>query len=146
MVPGVLPLHARKSRERMDNMEWMSMEMIKSGLVAGVSMAAISAVAVMMMGTLAHESEGILRMAGQWGVVTVVFGVVAAFAFLVLDSTVGIGATGYLYLALGMAVTLTVLEFLPLYGGSFAPHWQTYAVLNFTYAVGFGLLVPRLMG
>jgi hypothetical protein len=46
-----------------------------------------------------------------------------------------------------MAVALTVLEFLPIYGGSaFAPHWQVYAALNFVFALGFGDLVPRLMG
>jgi hypothetical protein len=46
-----------------------------------------------------------------------------------------------------MAVALTVLEFLPIYGSSsFAPHWQVYAVLNFVFALGFGALLPRLMG
>ena len=127
-------------------MELMSMDMLKSGLIAGTAVAAVSAVAVMGIGTLVHEN-GTPGAAGQWAVASIVFGIAAAFAYAVMDSSFNIGPTGYTALALGIAAVLTVMEFLPIYGGSaFAPHWQTYAALNFIYALGFGLMIPRMMG
>lgn len=145
MMPGALLLFA-EDRKRMNKMELMSMEMLKSGLISGAVVAAVSAAAVMSIGALVQEN-GTAGAAGQWAAVSVVFGIVAAFAYVVLSGTFGLGWTGYLGLALGMAAVLTAMELLPMYGGSaFAPHWQTYAALNFIYALGFGLMVPWLMG
>lgn len=144
-MPGAL-IRFAEDRKRMNNMELMSMDMLKSGLIAGTAVAAVSAVAVMGIGALVHEN-GTAGAAGQWAIVSIVFGVAAAFAYVVLNGSFSIGPTGYTVLALGIAAVLTVMEFLPVYGSSaFAPHWQTYAALNFIYALGFGLMIPRLMG
>ncbi|MBI0584557.1 MAG: hypothetical protein ISF22_10080 [Methanomassiliicoccus sp.] len=134
-------------RERMYNMETMSIGLIGNGIVAGAAVAAISAAAVVGLGSLIGEGEGTLRSAGTWAAASVAFGIVAVLAYTVLRSSFSIDASGYLCLALGFAAVLTALEFAPIYGASnFAPHWQTYAALNFIFALGFGLMVPRLVG
>jgi hypothetical protein len=129
-------------------MEMLNLETIKSGLMAGAAVAAVSAITVASIGTLVHDTDGDLAgFAGKWAAISLVFGIVAALGYSLIHSSFGLGASGYLYMATGLAVALTAMEFLPIYGtSSFAPHWQVYAALNFVYALGFGLLVPKMMG
>ena len=129
-------------------MEMLSIETMKSGLIAGAAIAAVSVVTVDSVGALVNDHDGgLMAFAGKWGLIAVVFGVVAALGYGFLSGSLGVDATGYLYLAIGLATALTVMEFLPLYGASgFAPHWQVYAVLNYVFGLGFGYLVPKLMG
>jgi hypothetical protein len=90
---------------------------------------------------------GLAGFAGKWALIALVFGIAATVGYSFLSGSFGLDASGYMYLALGLATALTLMEFLPIYGtSSFAPHWQVYAVLNFVFAAGFGHLVPRLMG
>lgn len=128
-------------------MELINLDVLKNGLVAGSAVAALSGVAVLGMSVfLSDLKEDAAGFAGKWAVISLVFGMAAAVVYQFMSSEWSMGGTGYLGLAVGMAVALTAMEFLPLYGGGFAPHWQTYAVLNFVYAVGFGTLIPRLFG
>jgi hypothetical protein len=129
-------------------MEMMSFEMLKNGLIAGAAVAAVSAIAVASIGALVNDHDGgLLAFAGKWALISVVFGVVATVGYSFLHGSFGMDESGYIYLAIGLAAALTALEFVPIYGAStFAPHWQIYAALNFIFALGFGHLVPRLMG
>ncbi len=129
-------------------MDMLNLETIKSGLMAGAAVAVVSAIAVAAIGTLVHDQDGgLLVFAGRWAAISLAFGVVAAVGYSLLHGSFGLDASGYLCLGAGLAIALTALEFLPIYGGSsFAPHWQVYAALNFVFALGFGHLVPRLMG
>lgn len=128
-------------------MDLLNLETIKSGLIAGAAVAAVSAIAVASIGAVVNDTDGgLIGFAGKWAVISVVFGVVAALGYSFLHGSFGLDGSGYLYLATGLAIALTAMEFLPIYGGSsFAPHWQIYAVLNFVFALGFGSLVPKLM-
>lgn len=129
-------------------MDMLNLETIKSGLIAGSAVAVVSVVAVASIGTLVQDHDGgLIGFAGKWAAITLAFGFVAVMGYSLMHGSFGLDASGYLYLATGLAIALTVLEFLPIYGGSsFAPHWQVYAALNFVFALGFGHLIPKLMG
>lgn len=126
-------------------MELISIEALKDGLMAGAAVGAVSAVAVLAIGPhLADGASGVAGWAGKWALISVAFGVFAAIAYGVLSQQWVWGPQQFLALAMGLAAALTVLEFLPVYGGGFAPNWQLYTVLNFVYALGFGYLIPLL--
>lgn len=129
-------------------MEMLSLEMLKNGLMAGAAVAVVSAITVAAVGSLVNDHDGgLLSFAGKWGLIALVFGIVATVGYSFLHGSFSVDASGYMYLAIGAAVALTALEFVPIYGAAaFAPHWQVYAALNFVFAVGFGYLVPKLMG
>jgi hypothetical protein len=129
-------------------MEPMNLEMIKSGLMAGAAVAAVSGLAVMALSTVVGDLRtDALVFAGKWAGIALAFGVVAAFAYSFVRTQWAWGGEEYLLLAVALAAVLTAMEFLPIYGPqALAPHWQAYAVLNFAFALGFGHLVPRLMG
>ncbi|WP_147654243.1 hypothetical protein [Methanomassiliicoccus luminyensis] len=126
-------------------MDLISVETMKDGLIVGAAVGAVSAVAVMAIGPhLTDVSGNVAGWAGKWALISVVFGVFAAIAYGALSQQWDWGPQHFLVLAAGLAVALTAMEFLPIYGGGFAPNWQLYTVLNFVYALGFGYLIPLL--
>jgi|GEM_PF-5803291 len=128
-------------------MELLNLEVVKSGLMAGAAVAAVSGIAMVALSTVVTDLRtDTLAFAGKWAGIALAFGLVAAFAYSFTRAQWTWGAGQYLLLAVSLAAVLTIMEFLPIYGKGFAPHWQAYAALNFIFALGFGYLVPRLMG
>ncbi|HSV42522.1 MAG TPA: hypothetical protein VLH13_03825, partial [Methanomassiliicoccales archaeon] len=136
----------------------INLEMIKNGLMAGIPVAVVCGIIIFALGSTIYSEAIALGEVGtkndilgnwmfRWAAISLVFGVLATAAYSFLRTNISMGPLGFLVLAIAMATVLTVMEFVPIYGDKkFAPYWETYALFNYAYAIGFGSLIPRLMG
>jgi hypothetical protein len=137
-------------------MEWLNMETVKNGLIAGAAVAVMSAAAIALRSNgIAAELSGdgttvtAMQAASEWIVrwvaISLVFGVIAAAAFNALNGW-GLNGTQYLLLGVGLMIVLDVLAFVPMYDGKIAPHAIEWLYLNAFFGIGFGILIPFLAG
>ena len=145
----------------MKNKEGRTMElgeMVRVGVTAGIPVAIVSAVIILLRAgniaavgqananTVGFGSGGLVTWIGTWAAVSLVFGVVATWAYGFLSGKFGWGLPQYLGLALALAAGLTVLAYMRLYGGEAHPFATEWLGLNFAFGAGFGYLIPTLVG
>lgn len=159
-MTGMTSQGMRVNRVRKTQTEGRKMdfgEMVRVGVTAGIPVAITSAVIILVRaGNIAtvgqgngnavgFGSGGPLAWIGTWAVISLVFGVAATWVYGVVSGRFGWGLPQYLGLALGLAVVLTVLAYMKLYGGEAHPYATEWLGLNFAFAVGFGYLIPTLV-
>jgi hypothetical protein len=143
-------------------MEFMSgnmvnIEMLKEGLIAGIAVAVVSVGLILLSGQYLHDQSTGLGATGdrssvvsewmfRWAAVSLVFGVLAAYVFNFTTINFGWNGAQYLLLAVVLMVVLDVLAFVPIYEGKIAPFALEWVGLNGAFAVGFGVLIPKLTG
>lgn len=144
-------------------MEFMSgnligLEMMKDGLIAGVVIAVLSVLLIMLTGQYINDqAAGLSAVDGKgysvisewmsrWAMVSLVFGVVAAYAYNFITVNFAWNGTQYLIVAVALVIILDVLAFVPIYDGKTAPYACEWLGLNAVFGVGFGLLIPLLAG
>ena len=136
----------------------VNLDMIKDGLLAGAAIAMVSVVLILLSGQYLFDqsavvtgidgdrstvtSEWMLR----WAAVSVVFGVLAAYAFNFATVNLAWNGAQYLLLSVAIMVVLDVMAFLPIYDGKIAPYAFEWIGLNAAFAIGFGVLIPKLAG
>lgn len=124
-------------------------ETIRNGLVAGIPVGIACAAIVAMLvyaGVYKWPELSVPKLAALWMGISLFIGVLAAWVYGFVTSSWSWGAREYLILALGLASALSVLAFLPLYGtGKGHILAIPYAILNFVDAIGFSLIIPRLI-
>ncbi len=125
------------------------LETIKNGLVAGMPVGIACAAIVAMLvyaGAYKQADLSVPKLAALWIGVSLFVGVLAVWVYGFVTSHWSWGSQEYLALALGLAIVLSVLAFLPLYGTSKGHALAVpYTILNFVDAVGFSLIIPRLI-
>ena len=133
-------------------------DMLRVGVVSGIPVAIASAVVILLRAdsilaasranpaTVGFSGTSVAGWIGLWAAVSLAFGVAAAWVYGFLAGRWDWGLVQYLALAVVLAVVLTVLGFLKLYGGQSHPYAVEWAGLNFAFAIGFGYLVPVLAG
>lgn len=158
-----MPFFARNGRgpgtQEGKKMELFSLETVRTGLMAGALVALLSSVLILAfsgyvvqqardLGEPFDDQQGLLlRWIGTWIAVSMVFGVLCAVGFSYVSTNFNWGIREPLLLAIGLAITLTVLAYMPLFEFSrFAPYAHLYSALNFAFALGFGYAVPKLAG
>jgi hypothetical protein len=144
-------------------MEFMSgnllgMEMLKDGLIAGAVIALLSAVLILLTGHyLNDQSAALTAVEGngypvttewivRWAAISLVFGVVAAYAYNFATVNFAWNSTHYFIVAAAMVIILDVLAFVPIYDGKIAPYAYEWLGLNAVFGIGVGLLIPFLAG
>lgn len=124
-------------------------ETIKNGLEAGVPVGIACAAIVAMfvyLGVYKWPELSVPKLAALWIGISLFVGVLAVLVYGFVTSSWSWGAHDYLILALGLASVLSVLAFLPLYGtGKGHILAVPYTILNFVDAIGFSLIIPRLI-
>lgn len=133
-------------------------DIVRVGVIAGIAVAIVSALIIWLRAgniativqtnanTAGFGAGGLGSWIATWAVVALVFGVLATWVYDVAATKWAWGMPQYLALAVGLAVVLTVLGYLKLYGGESHPFATEWLGLNFAFAVGFGYLVPTLAG
>lgn len=125
------------------------METVKNGLVAGMPVGIACAAIVAMLvyaGVYKQADPSVPKLAALWIGVSLFVGILAVWVYGFVTSNWSWGAREYLILAIGIALALSVLAFLPLYGTSKGHVLAVpYTVLNFVDAIGFSLIIPRLI-
>lgn len=133
-------------------------DIVRVGVIAGIAVAIVSALIIWLragnIGTIVQTNAntagfgagGLGSWIATWTVVALVFGVLATWVYDLAATKWDWGMPQYLALAVGLAVVLTVLGYLKLYGGESHPFATEWLGLNFAFAVGFGYLVPTLAG
>lgn len=144
-------------------MEFMSgnligLEMMKDGLIAGVVIAVLSVLLIMLTGQYINDqAAGLSAVDGKgysvisewmirWAMVSLVFGVVACYTYNFITVNFAWNGTQYLIVAVALVIILDVLAFVPIYDGKTAPYAFEWLGLNAVFGVGFGLLIPLLAG
>lgn len=128
-------------------------QMARVGVLAGIAVAIVSALIIWLRAenitAVAAANPNTLGFGGwivTWTAISLVFGLSAAWAYDFVATKWNWGMPQYLALAVGLAVVLTVLGYLKLYGGQSHPFATEWLGLNFAFGVGFGYLVPTLAG
>ncbi len=133
-------------------------QLARVGVLAGIAVAIVSALIIWLRAgniaaaaaanpnTVGFGAGGLGGWFVTWTVISLVFGLVAAWAYDFVATKWNWGMPQYLGLAVGLAVVLTVLGYLKLYGGQSHPFATEWLGLNFAFGVGFGYLVPTLAG
>jgi hypothetical protein len=124
-------------------------ETIKNGLEAGMPVGIACAAIVAMLvyaGVYKQADMSVPKLAALWIGISLFIGILAVWVYGYVTSSWSWGAHEYLILALGLALALSVLAFLPLYGtGKGHVLAVPYTILNFVDAIGFSLIIPRLI-
>ncbi len=127
-------------------------DLLKVGLLSGIPVA----VATGLLFMLRYRTNPILKTiklplskggtwAAMWGfavLAALILGVIGAWVYSYVGAAWAWGPTQYLLLGIGLAAVLSVLSFLPLYGGKKMQGALDISVLNFIVGVGLGMLVP----
>lgn len=133
-------------------------DVVRVGVTAGIPVAIASGAIILLraghiaaagetsVNTVGFGSGGLPAWIGTWAVVSLVFGIVATWAYGFLSGRLGWGLLQYLGFALALATVLTVLAYMRLYGGEAHPYATEWLGLNFAFAAGFGYLIPTLAG
>ena len=131
-------------------------EIVRVGVLAGIAVAIVSALIIWLRAgniqevaqanpnTVGFGAGGLAGWIATWAVIAVVFGIVATWVYDFAATKLSWGLPQYLGLAVGLAVVLTVLGYLNLYGGQSHPFATEWLGLNFAFGVGFGYLIPTL--
>ncbi len=136
-------------------------EIVRVGVLAGIAVAVVSALFIWLraeniaavvqtnadaVGFGSGGSGNLGTWIGLWVAISLVFGVVATWVYDFVATKWNWGMAQYLTLAMGLAVVLTVLAYLKIYGGHSHPFATEWLGLNFAFAAGFGYLIPSLVG
>lgn len=116
-----------------------------SGVPVGIGIGIVATARAKTLRTLLKGVPGMDKLPTVWAfsiVFAILLGLIAAWVYDFLASTSGWGSTAYLALAIGLAVVLSVLAYLPLYRGKRMENALEVSLLNFVVGIGFGLLVP----
>jgi hypothetical protein len=135
----------------------VSLEMVREGLIAGVAIAMMSAIVILLTGQYLYDQSAALAIEGdrssltfewmfRWAAISLVFGVAAAYAYNFTVINLAWNGTHYLVIAIALMVVLDILAFVPMYNGEIAPYAFEWLGLNATFGIGFGILVPMLVG
>lgn len=133
-------------------MDLINMDMVRSGLIAGVIVAIASGLFLTLAWGMIEKwaggdaSGGLMTWLGRWAAISLVFGIGAAVVYNFTLAHWNWGMTEYLLLAIGLMVALDVLAFLPLYYGKAHVDAVAWLGLNASFAIGFGYLIPKLSG
>ncbi len=146
----------RKTKTGVQKMDFG--DMARVGVIAGIAVAIVSALIIWMRAgniaaaaaanpnTVGFGFSGLGGWIVLWTVISLVFGLLAAWVYDFVATKWNWGMPQYLGLAVGLAVVLTVLAYMKIYGGQSHPYAAEWLGLNFAYAVGFGYLIPTLAG
>ncbi len=125
------------------------MEIVKNGIVTalpvGIACAAIVAV-LLYTGVYKLENMTALQEAAIWGGCSLMVGIVGVWLWNNATTKWSWDSGQYMMLTLGVAVALSVLAFMPIYGNSKGhPMAIPFTALNFVQAIYFPLMIPRLL-
>ncbi len=124
-------------------------EIVKNGIVAGLPVGiACAAVVAALIYTGVYKIEDIT--ASQEGAIwmgcTLVVGIMGVWLWNLATAKWSWESTQYLMLIMGIAVGLSVLAFMPVYGGGKGHAMAIpFTVLNFVQAVYFSVMIPKLL-
>ena len=125
------------------------METMKNGLEVGMIVGIACAVIVAILvysGIYKWPELSVPKLAALWIGISLFVGVLAVWVYGFVTSNWSWGTHEYLIFALGLALVLSVLAFLPLYeNGKGHILAVPYTILNFVDAIGFSLIIPRLV-
>lgn len=121
----------------------------RAGVPVGIALGALMTVRRRTLRELLKGVPFVDKIAPVWGLAILMggfLGVVAAWVYDFVRTNWGWSSTTYLALAVGLAILLSVLAFLPVYGGKRMVVAPEISALNLIVGVGFGLLVPWIAG
>ncbi len=134
------------------------MSVIRTGLIAAIPVAIVCALLILIRTGAIHQQIDVgiqtagfsghnpLVWIGTWAAIAIVFGIVATWTYGYMSLHWNWGQMQYLALALVLAVGLSILGFVKIFNGQAHPFRLDWIGLNFAFAVGFGYLIPRLVG
>lgn len=134
------------------------MEIIKTGLIAAVPVAIVCALFIWVRTDAIHkEVDSGLQVVGfsghnpivwigAWIAIAFAFGIAASWVYDYMSTNWNWGLLQYIMLAAIMCVVFTILGFLRIYNGEEHPFRYDWIVLNSAFAIGFGYLIPTLVG
>ncbi len=131
----------------MKKMEWT--EIMKNGIVAalpvGIACAAVVAVLI-YTGVYRMPNQTASQQAAIWLGCSLVVGIMGVWLWNLATSRWSWASSQYMMLTLGIAVALSVLAFLPLYGeGKGHPMAVPITALNFVEAIYFPVILSKLL-
>jgi len=128
-------------------MEWM--EIVKNGIVAalpvGIACAAVVAVLI-YTGVYRIPNQTASQQAAIWFGCSIVVGIMGVWLWNLVTSRWSWESSQYMMVTLGIAVALSVLAFMPLYGeGKGHAMAVPITVLNFVEAIYFPVILSKLL-
>lgn len=124
-------------------------EIVKNGIVAGLPVGiACAAVVAALIYTGVYKVENITasQQAAIWMGSTLVAGVMGVWLWNLATAKWSWESSQYLMLTVGIAVGMSVLAFMPVYGnGKGHAMAIPFTVLNFVEAIYFPMVIPKLL-
>lgn len=132
--------------------------LIRTGLIAAVPVAIACALFIWARASAIHEEvdSGLqvvgffghnpIAWIGVWATIAFVFGIGASWVYDYMLTNWNWGSVQYFAIAAILCIGLSLLGFLRIYNGQEHPFRYEWIGLNSAFALGFGYLIPKLVG